>query len=276
MLRSLRFAGRAALAFGSVGAGFAACLPAPESFATPRPPTVVRSTGFSAASEPPLILEYFALRGLGELARLVLECAGVPYDCVFHFQDGAYQKYAGTFGQLPVLRDGDLILCESGAIVRHLARRYSLEGTTLAEKAMVDMYYELSQDLSDKRGAIYDLDGHEEAAGLKKLLGYAEAACDGSHFVGSSMTLADIAMFKALHFFQEVAPGSLSPYPRLSAFVHEFEQLPAVAAYLTSDKRMPLTANELGKAPHAGISGYKFLQQPPPGSYATTWEGLKT
>jgi hypothetical protein len=88
MQRTLRLAGRAALAFGTIGVGCAACVPAPESFATPRPPTVVRSPGFSA-SEPPLILEYFALRGRGELARLILESAGVPYDCVFHFYDGA-------------------------------------------------------------------------------------------------------------------------------------------------------------------------------------------
>jgi glutathione S-transferase len=174
-----------------------------------------------------------------------------------------------------VLRDGDLVLCETGAIVRHLARRTCLDGATLAEKALVDMYCELSQDIWDKRGAVYDLDGHDKAAGLKKLVGFAEAACDGAHFVGDSMTLADIAMFKTLQFLEEVVPGSLSSHPRLSAFVHEFEQLPAVAAYLTSDKRMPLTHNELGKEPHAGLPGYKFIKKPPPGSYATTWEGLK-
>ena len=116
---------------------------------------------------------------------------------------------------------------------------------------------------------------HLGAQGTVTLFSPFQAACNGKYFVGSSTTLADVAMFKQLHFFEEVAPGSLSAYPKLKAFVDDFAQLPAVAAYLKSDKRMPLTPNEVGDKPHAGMPGYVFLSKPPAGSYAENWEGLK-
>jgi len=88
MLRSLRLAGRSAVALSTVGAGaYAFCAPAPESLASQRPPTIVKS----AVPSPPITLEYFALRGLGELARMLLEVSGVPYDCVFHYGSGAHK-----------------------------------------------------------------------------------------------------------------------------------------------------------------------------------------
>ena len=117
MLRSLRVAGRTAVALSTAGGAYAFCAPAPESLAAQRPPSVVKAT----VPSPPVILEYFALRGLGELPRLLLEVAGVPYDCVFHYGTGAYKEYTNTFGQLPVLRDGESVISESGAICRHIS-----------------------------------------------------------------------------------------------------------------------------------------------------------
>ena len=44
------------------------------------------------AGEPvPITLEYFAIRALGELPRLLLEVLEVPYDSVYHFGGGYYK-----------------------------------------------------------------------------------------------------------------------------------------------------------------------------------------
>lgn len=51
------------------------------------------------------------------------------------------------FGQMPVLRDGDMYLAQSGAILRHLARKHDLYGTTEEEKAMADMINDFANDL---------------------------------------------------------------------------------------------------------------------------------
>lgn len=232
--------------------------------------------GTSGDADPTITLEYFCLRGLGELPRLILEVTGTPYHNVFHFMQSKYKEYA-PFGQLPVLRDGDLLLVQSGAIVRHLARKTCIDGVTLADKAKVDMYYELAVDIRGKMAAVYD--NGKESGDAKKLhtfLTAAESACDGEHFVGGYLSLADVAMFHALNTMVELQPTSLDDYAKLSAFVKSFASQPAVAAYLDSPRRVPLTHNELKKPPSQtpkGLAGYEFIKPPRVGTYATLWQG---
>lgn len=56
------------------------------------------------------------------------------------------------------------------------------------------MWFELAKDIKGKKGAAYDMESHADAGKLKQFLAPAEAACDGKHFVGTSLTLADVAM----------------------------------------------------------------------------------
>ena len=53
------------------------------------------------------------------------------------------QAAAGTkdwpFGQAPVLHDGDLVVAQSDAILRHIGRKHDMYGADLAEAAIVDM-----------------------------------------------------------------------------------------------------------------------------------------
>ena len=247
----------------------------PTSLAAKRPPSIVTFTGGAGAeSHPSITLEYFALRGLGELPRLILEATGTPYNSVFHFGESKYKEYA-AFGQLPVLRDselGNLLLVQSAAIARHLARKLCIDGSTPEEKAKIDMYYELSRDISSKTAAVYD-PKHADAQKLSAFLFAAEEACRGEHFVGNSLTLADCAMFHTLYTLVELRPDALERYDRLSAFVSAFAKQPAIAAYLDSERRVPLTINELKQGPHQGLPGYKFVSPLRVGTYATPWQG---
>ena len=260
----------AALSFNSQATDCAIATP-PTSLAAAHDATVLVKKDSTDRSEPEITLEYFCLRGLGELPRLVLETTGIPYKSVFHFGEPAWRSYA-PFGQLPVLRHGSMVLCESNAIARHLARVACIDGATLEEKALVDMYFELSRDILAKKGAAHDLTTHPDAERLKSFLLRAEEACVGGHFVGSTLTFADVAMFHALSFFAEVAPATLDPYPKLGAFVTAFGAQPTVAEYLASPRRVPLTSNELGKG-HTGLSGYQYIQPLRYATYATKWEG---
>lgn len=91
------------------------------------------------------------------------------------------------------------------------------------------------------------------------------------HFVGESLTLADVAMFESLHKLSCAAPGCLAPFPSLERFVFDIATSPRVSAYLASARRMPLTPNETGKAPHAGLPGYAFSEALKPAAYASEW-----
>ena len=245
----------------------------PKGLMEKRKPTVVTYSGDSAES-PSLTLEYFALRGLGELPRLILEATGTAYHCVFHYSSGGYKAYA-TFGQLPVLRDGDLLLVESAAIARHLARRTCIDGTTLEEKAKVDMYHELANDIKGKIQGVY---GGDDAKPLANYLKAAEAACDGEHFVGSSLTLADVAMFHMLHWLVELKPSALDEYRKLSSFVNRFKALPNISRYLDSPRRVPMVLNDEKKGPlpagrWPGLDGYAFVAPMRTASYKDPWSG---
>ena len=231
MLRGLfrRHVGMAAT-FAAAGA-LASCDSAPPvGLAEKRQSTVVHRPGSGVHTSSPLTLEYFALRGLGELPRLILEVTGLPYDCVFHFLQGDWKSRA-AFGQLPLLHDGDMTISQSRAIVRYLARKACIDGATDAEKARVDMWCEFQRDLNDKKSAVrflhlrgpqsaprptpraprlaprasrqvHDMAAHADAPKLKQMLDAAErqlADGDGIHFVSHSLTVADVLIFSTLH-----------------------------------------------------------------------------
>ena len=78
--RSMLRGGAAAVTFGAtvmlnMPQADCAALKRPESLAANVPPTVVSKTADGA---PEITLEYFCLRGLGELPRLILEVTGKP------------------------------------------------------------------------------------------------------------------------------------------------------------------------------------------------------
>jgi len=231
MLRGLfrRHVGMTAT-FAAAGA-LASCDSAPPvGLAEKRQSTVVHRPGSGVHTSSPLTLEYFALRGLGELPRLILEVTGLPYDCVFHFLQGDWKSRA-AFGQLPLLHDGDMTISQSRAIVRYLARKACIDGATDAEKARVDMWCEFQRDLNDKKSAVrflhlgdphsaprptpraprlaprasrqvHDMAAHADAPKLKQMLDAAErqlADGDGIHFVSHSLTVADVLIFSTLH-----------------------------------------------------------------------------
>jgi glutathione S-transferase len=63
-------------------------------------------------------------------------------------------KYLNDIFQLPYYIDGDVKISQSHAILRHVARKYKLDGETEKEKAVVDMIIEEAMDL---RNNIYKI-----------------------------------------------------------------------------------------------------------------------
>jgi len=89
----------------------------------------------SIASKP-VVLGYWAIRGLAQPIRMLLEYSSIPYEEKRFEQGGApdFDKTCWTdvkdtvlgdypFPNLPFLIDGDITVTQSNAIVRHVARR---------------------------------------------------------------------------------------------------------------------------------------------------------
>ncbi|EKX49727.1 hypothetical protein GUITHDRAFT_162088 [Guillardia theta CCMP2712] len=215
-------------------------------------------------------LHYFCLQGLGELPRLILEISQTPYDSVMYFTTKEYKSFA-PFGQMPVLHvkkdDGsEAWLAQSGAIVRYLSKKLGLSGATEEEESMVDMVFEGSKDIMGKKPAVHEAVDSDstDAQRLRMYLEKSEGLLGSKqYFVGDKLTYADVGMFHALYTLQEVGDKYLdrAGYKSLSAFVTRMASLPSLSAYLSSERRVPLTEKELGK----GSDKYIYTRELPEG-----------
>jgi glutathione S-transferase len=195
-------------------------------------------------------LLYFPARGRAEQIRLLFAFKGVPFTDAT--ADWPAQKDGTPFGQLPVLiergDDGELVLPESGAILRHLARRFDMYGSTLHEHALCDA---LADFVADARSryvpvaftALFKTTPEAIEAYYKALprtLGLLERALLRSKnpaagwFIGDAVTFADVAAFDHLDAVEQLKPGILDGLPGLDAFMKRFRALPTVAPFLAN------------------------------------------
>lgn len=114
---------------------------------------------FETPSERPVLM-YWGIRGLAQPIRNLLKYKGVAFDEVTYTDP---DKWFGAdkpvqpvpFPNLPAWFDTNGVkIVQSGAIFRHLGRKYGLLGTTEAEMAIVDMCFE---QVVDWKNAIVSL-----------------------------------------------------------------------------------------------------------------------
>jgi len=215
-----------------------------------------------ANSATPKRLEYFCLRGRAEIARLLLEVSGTPYDMVVHFWTTTtvmqYRTYAPC-GQLPLYSGEELgshgaYLSEEGAICRHIARITDQYGHSFEEQAKIDMLYELAKDIEHSRL-------ESDVLALKKSLdAAARMLTSDGYFVGSEVTLAEVAIFRQLHEMLEIGHSPVLAYPKLVAFTHQLASTTKLNEYLSSERHLPLCRGDLHKLsfPHK----YEFVTPP--------------
>eukprot|EP01065_Artemidia_motanka_P046140 TRINITY_DN6924_c0_g1_i1.p2 TRINITY_DN6924_c0_g1~~TRINITY_DN6924_c0_g1_i1.p2 ORF type:complete len:276 (+),score=100.51 TRINITY_DN6924_c0_g1_i1:63-830(+) len=236
----------------------------------------------SAAERPALV--YWDIRGLAEPCRLCLEYVGADFDDVRidagsveqghtwtvdgKEMKGGYKEYwlqhikpqvseSVPFVNLPYFIDGDLRLVQSGAILRHIARKYpQLIGP---QPALTDVLLDAATDFDSAfTGLCYaswSEGGEATQAFLQKTLPaqlsqfdrYA-GTTDGP-FVdgGSGPTIADFKLFELLRKVLLMSPPALDGYPRLQLFVRTVSELPAVADYIKSGRAIDRPLNN----PHA-------------------------
>jgi len=147
------------------------------------------------------------------------------------------------FGQVPALVDGDLKLCQSGAILLYLADKSGkMGGKTAEDKARVRewLFWEFDRLASNiyrpraiKRGFMKADDNvHQmyvnQAGDALKVLDGALAKSD--FLVGSEATIADVAVYGDVAYAEEGAID-LSPYPNVKAWMARVENLPGFKKY---------------------------------------------
>lgn len=222
------------------------------------------------------------IQGRGEFVRLALEAAGAPYVDVAR---GAEDAGLGVPAMLrcmqdrtvvhppfapPFLRDGNILVGQTAAILNYLAPQLKLVGRSeqarvwtqqiqLTVADMVDeahdthhpvgsgLYYEDQQPESLRRAAEFC------SARLPKYLQWFESIlvrnpAGPRHLVGGKLSYADLSLFQLVeglrYAFPRAAARVMAGTPEVVRLHDRVAALPRVAAYLGSVRRIPF--NEQG------------------------------
>jgi glutathione S-transferase len=219
-------------------------------------------------------LKYMALRGLGDLPAMLLECSGMAYRATYYTRkDFSEVKPTLEFGRLPVLEIAGNEISQSNAIVRFLAEKSSLAGADELEKARVDSLYETFRDLyvshgtwgssfnvvvlkagpADGEQLVHfrdtsnkgDFSPFQKASAALKTFDDLLAVSTSGYLVGSNLTYVDLALWQKLHEVGQedgLGPGWADRLgvPHLGRFVSNiYHNNQCLSSFVGSGRRMP-------------------------------------
>lgn len=235
-------------------------------------PRVINEARFDGKNQQPKQFHYFAIQGAGELPRLMLEASETPHDSIMYFGMGGYKDFA-PFGQMPCYMGNELggeVLAQSSSIARHVAREAGMVGNSAKERARHDMLWELAKDINAGLANVHNegpIDGKYDAfmQGAVKMV----KSSSGRFLVTDRLGLGDIGMFHALYTIEVANPGFLGKnYPELHTYTSLVAEVPCIARYLKSVRRLPITKNEIGRG-NTGLGGFEYCTPLNPATLAT-------
>nr|ANG56313.1 sigma class glutathione-s-transferase [Argopecten irradians] len=198
---------------------------------------------------PSYKLIYFTVRGRGELIRLAFAASGQSYDEEkVTFETWPALKPKMPTKQLPVLEVDGKQLTQSLAIARYLGREFGLAGEGNMDQFLVDQVIDTGADALTAYVKWYFEKEETKKAELKKelvdttipkfaeiLTNYLEnSGGKNGFFVGSKLSLADLACHETFTDFLQLNPDCLKDYPKLAANRQKVEENANVKQYLSS------------------------------------------
>jgi len=206
-------------------------------------------------------LGYWKIRGLAQPARLLMAYAKADFDDI-HYEQGdgpefskeAWMsvKYTMGFGfpNLPYLIDGDIKITQSNAILRYLGSKFNLLGEDVKVRANSEMVLEEAMDL--RNGLVRVIYNKDYASIVGDYFTQVDSKLEQFNTFleskdwfagGKNPTICDFHMYELLDQHRLMRPESVEKYPKLVAFLNRFEALPAIKAYMASDKFLKRPCN---------------------------------
>jgi len=178
----------------------------------------------------------------------LMEELGLPYKLELHLREpnGAAPealKAIHPLGKAPIIRDGDIVLAESGAIVEYIVNRHA--GGHLAVRPDAPSYARYLYWIHFAEGSLMSLmivalvltrmpDGDKTPAGsrvlarMKHMLSFVDAElADGPYFVGAEFSAADVMMTFTFTTMRHFLDYDLTPYRHIAAYLERIEARPA-------------------------------------------------
>jgi len=152
-------------------------------------------------------------------------------------------KTIHPLGKAPIIRDGDTVLAESGAIVEYIVNRHA--GGRLGVAPPDPYYARYLYWIHFAEGSLMSLmivalvltrvpDGDKTPAGMrvlarmKQMLSFVDAElADGPYFVGAEFTAADVMMTFTFTTMRHFLDYDLEPYANIAAYLKRIEARPA-------------------------------------------------
>jgi len=214
--------------------------------------------------------------GRGEFVRLALEAAGADYVDIGRLPEAEGGGRPGVARLLadrpegrtpfapPILKAGDLLICQTANILLYLGPRLGLVPQDEASRlwahqlqlTFADLLVEAHDTHHPIAKSLYYEEQKAEAARraanflelrLPKFLGYFERLLKAGnaadpHLVGDALSYADLSMFHMIAGLRYAFPNAMArnaaSYPALCLLHDNVVRLPRIAAYLASPRRM--------------------------------------
>jgi glutathione S-transferase len=178
----------------------------------------------------------------------LMEELGLEYQLARHQREpnGAAPdalKAIHPLGKAPLIRDGDIVLAESGAIVDYIVHRHGND--RLAVQPQAAEYARYLYWLHFAEGSLMSLmlialvlsrvpEGSASPAGrrvlgrMQQMLSYVDAElADRPYFAGAALTAADVMMLFPFTTMRLFLDYDLAPYPNVIAYIKRIEARPA-------------------------------------------------
>ncbi|XP_005106680.2 glutathione S-transferase 1 [Aplysia californica] len=200
-----------------------------------------------------LKLIYFKGKGRAEMARLLLAAAGKQYEDARLSQDEWKEQFKqrSPFGGAPCLEVNGKMYGQSMAVSTFLAKEFGFYGSSNTDGLVIDGVLQSIQDIMQiavkfmfekDEGKKQELATAFKDTETPRFFGYYEALLKENgtgYFVGSKLSLADIAVYDLFTGMMAPRLGSVDSFPLLKALVDKVGADQKIKAYMASRPDTP-------------------------------------
>eukprot|EP01100_Stratorugosa_tubuloviscum_P015865 TRINITY_DN958_c1_g1_i1.p1 TRINITY_DN958_c1_g1~~TRINITY_DN958_c1_g1_i1.p1 ORF type:complete len:246 (-),score=93.14 TRINITY_DN958_c1_g1_i1:99-836(-) len=146
----------------------------------------------------------------------------------------------------PILKQGELVIFSREPILRYIAKKAKIQGSSIVDEATCDMISSIAfkfresflENKNKLEKSVYIKDYATKSLNSldKWLLSNGGFYGGGRYFVNNQLSLADYVVFEILILHQDYEPEILSNYPMLKSFTQNFKQIPNIAKFLQSNQ----------------------------------------